>query len=117
VRGEGGKPPASYLEAGGEGGGDGAAEQGPRDAALAGHPSTSSPLGLGAPERGDSFQSVVEGGAEGGGAGGDSDAGYIGGGVVGAESPRVDLTQRRSNGTAWRLRTPRCPPRPVRLVR
>ena len=62
MRGEGGEPPASYLEAGGEGGGDGAAEQGPRDAALAGHLPTSSSLGLGSPERGDSFQSVVEGG-------------------------------------------------------
>jgi hypothetical protein len=43
--GGGEEPPASYLEAGGEGGGDGAAEQGPRDAALPGHLSTSFSLG------------------------------------------------------------------------
>ena len=51
---------ASYLEAGGEGGGDGAAEQGPRDTALRGHLCTSF-LDSRSRERGNSFQSVVEG--------------------------------------------------------
>ena len=48
------------------------------------------------------------------GPGGDSGAGYIGGGVVGAESPRVDLTQQRHRVEATHAEV--SPPRPVWLV-
>jgi hypothetical protein len=99
---------ASYLEAGGEGGGDGAAEQGPRDAALRGHLCTSfldfSRKGKQLPERGGRCAERTEEAAA-----ADSGASYIGGGECwGPEAPRVDLTQRRSNGPAWKVRTPRC---------